>query len=336
MVEGWSHCLIWTGCGESADDIPGGTLVRSERTSGCYIVAKELVSSIRHELDDPARARLTTWLIDQRRQTAVNPVVTRNVLEGVKSSRPLLVSDRADRVLKHLVDLSTSIGEPVTVGDEGNWDSFGYWIGGSNVKSMQNVLAISESQRWSEVAFLIQYLEEQGWVTRSNVIPDDPTCTLTVEGHSRIAETNANVASSQAFVAMWFHPNLDEVYENGFEPAIRDAGYSPFIIDRADFINKIEDEIVAEIRRSKFLVADFTHGPDGARGSVYYEAGFAHGFGLHVIFTCRADFIEKLHFDTNHYPHIAWADAEDLRKKLAYRIRAVIGEGPNFIAGAAQ
>ena len=64
MVEGWSHCLIWPGCGESADDIPGGTLVRSERTGGCYIVAKELVSSIRHELDDPARARLTTWLID--------------------------------------------------------------------------------------------------------------------------------------------------------------------------------------------------------------------------------------------------------------------------------
>ena len=46
MVEGWSHCLIWPGCGESADDIPGGTLVRSERTGGCYIVAKELVSSI--------------------------------------------------------------------------------------------------------------------------------------------------------------------------------------------------------------------------------------------------------------------------------------------------
>ena len=336
MVEGWSHCLIWPGCGESAEYIPGGTLVRSERTGGCYIVAKELVPSIRRELEDLARTRLTTWLIDQRRQTAGCPVVTRNALEGVKSSRPLLVSDRADRVLKHLVDRSTSIGEPVAIGDEGDRNPFGQWIGVPNAKSIQNVLAISESQQWLEIAFLIQYLEEQGWVTRSYVISDYAACTVTVEGHSRIAETNANVTSSQAFVAMWFHDSLNEAYENGFEPAIRDAGYSPFIINRADFINKIDDEIVAEIRRSKFLVADFTHGPDGARGSVYYEAGFAHGFGLHVIFTCHVDFREKLHFDTNHYPHILWANAEDLRKKLAYRIRAVIGEGPNFIAGAAQ
>ena len=47
-------------------------------------------------------------------------------------------------------------------------------------------------------------------------------------------------------------------------------------------MDKIDDEIIGEIRRSRFLVADFTHGDKGARGSVYYEAGFAYGLGLPV------------------------------------------------------
>lgn len=56
----------------------------------------------------------------------------------------------------------------------------------------------------------------------------------------------------------------------------------------------------AEIRRSRFLVADFTHDKkQGARGSVYYEAGFAHGLNIPVIFTARDG--TKPHFDTSAY-----------------------------------
>ena len=66
------------------------------------------------------------------------------------------------------------------------------------------------------------------------------------------------------------------------------------------------DEIIAEIRRSRFLVADFTHGEDGARGGVYYEAGFANGLGIKVIHTCREDAVRTLHFDTSHINHIVW------------------------------
>ena len=44
-------------------------------------------------------------------------------------------------------------------------------------------------------------------------------------------------------------------------------------IDRHEHVNKIDDEIIAEIRRARFVVADFTHGDTGGRGSVYYEAG---------------------------------------------------------------
>ena len=63
------------------------------------------------------------------------------------------------------------------------------------------------------------------------------------------------------------------------------------------------------------------------RGSVYYEAGFAHGLGIPVIYLCRKD--SELAFDTNHYPHIIWNDTSELREQLRSRILALLGEGPN-------
>ena len=133
--------------------------------------------------------------------------------------------------------------------------------------------------------------------------------------------------STQCFIAMWFHESMNDALERGIEPAIEETGYEPFRIDRKEHINKIDDEIIAEIRRSKFVVADFTHGKDGARGGVYYEAGFALGLNIPVIPTCREDLIGTLHFDTSHINHIVWSSPDDLRKKLTNRIRAVIDPG---------
>lgn len=70
---------------------------------------------------------------------------------------------------------------------------------------------------------------------------------------------------------MWFDQSLLEAWLNGFSAGIHDAGYVPTRIDNKEHANKICDEIIVEIRRSRFVVADFT----GQRNGVYYEAGFA-------------------------------------------------------------
>ena len=129
---------------------------------------------------------------------------------------------------------------------------------------------------------------------------------------------------------MWFSEEVDKVYEEGIKLAIEDAGYKPMRIDRKPDLDKIDDEIIGEIRRSLFLVADMTHGDDGARGGVYYEAGFAYGLGKTVIYTCRGDMIGKVHTDTRQYAHILWEEEKlgELRKQLCDRIMARIGEGP--------
>ena len=133
----------------------------------------------------------------------------------------------------------------------------------------------------------------------------------------------------QAFVAMWFDPRMKKVYSRGIEPAIRDTGYEPVRIDRKEFLGKVDDEIVAELRKSRFVVADFTTSKKaGARGGVYYEAGFAQGLGIDVIYTCRQDRMKAVHFDTNHFNHITWKKPKDLREQLQHRIEATLGRGP--------
>jgi len=109
---------------------------------------------------------------------------------------------------------------------------------------------------------------------------------LTVKGMLAAEEMGAGKSSSaQGFVAMWFDNSLKDVWTNGFDPGIRAAGFRPFRIDAKDYVGGITDEIMAEIRRSRFVVADYT----GQVNGVYFEAGFALGLGLTVIPTCRAD-----------------------------------------------
>lgn len=124
---------------------------------------------------------------------------------------------------------------------------------------------------------------------------------------------------------MWFDPRMDNAYRNGIEPGVRDAGFVPIRIDEKKDAIRIDDDIIAAIKESRFVVADMTHGSDGVRGSVYFEAGFARGRGLEVIYCCRRDCIGGLPFDTRQYHHIAWDTPQELRKELAERIRARIG-----------
>ncbi len=130
----------------------------------------------------------------------------------------------------------------------------------------------------------------------------------------------AAIDSKRVFVAIWFDKSMDTYYKNGIKQAIEDAGYIAVRIDRQDFNGKICDEILAEIRRCKFLIADFS----GQRGGVYFEAGFAIGLGRPTIFTVKKDDVEKLHFDTRQYNHIVYDSPEDLHKKLYNRICATI------------
>ncbi|MDY0872816.1 hypothetical protein [Dongia rigui] len=173
-----------------------------------------------------------------------------------------------------------------------------------------------------DVDAVARHLEQHGWM---KIDPSGGRGKLTSEGLLQGEKLLGSAPdSSQVFVAMWFSEEMEPAWLNGLKKGIELAGYVPFRVSQQEHVNKICDEIIAQIRRSKFIVADYT----GHRGGVYYEAGFASGRGLQVIPTCRKDDIEKLHFDVRQYNCIDWTSPEELAQRLSVRISAVMGDGP--------
>ena len=289
--------------------------VYSERTGGRYIIESDALNHVSQLTDNAVRARLTTMLVDKRRGEEW-PEVTLSDIEEAKRKRPLPVYTRADRLLQ-------CIAEQVPMGD-------------IFTRVSGSPLAWSESVTGRDQEVILDYLVHNNRIVTGQTIdesdPEDLEYTyykVTLEGHHHLETLSTISDTAQAFIAMWFDPSMDGVYENGIRPAIEATGYTPLRIDQKEHNNKIDDEIIAEIRRSRFVVADFTHGDDGVRGSVYYEAGFAYGLDIPVIYLSREG--SDLAFDTRQYAHIMWKDTDELSDQLQNRILAVIGEGPNIV-----
>ena len=170
-------------------------------------------------------------------------------------------------------------------------------------------------------ATIIKEFNEQGLIKEVSVTSSGYKINLTAKCWELIENLQQTaIDSDRVFVAMWFDKSMDKYYTDGIKPAIEEAGYKPVRIDGQDFNGKICDEIIAEINRSKFVIADFCE----QRGGVYFEAGYAMGQGKPVIFTASEAELKKVHFDTRQYNHIEYDSPEDLKKKLYNRICATI------------
>ena len=171
-----------------------------------------------------------------------------------------------------------------------------------------------------------------GWIrdrNRDGIVPQVTTGTLSrMASYLAVDELTAERGrSEEVFIAMSFSPQMTSAYEAGLQVGIERAGYVPIRVDRTEHVNRIDDEIVARIRRSAFVVADFTEQKSG----VYFEAGFALGLNLPVIWSCRQDDIGNLHFDVRQYNCIDWTDEADLANRLRLRIEAIVGQGPRAV-----
>jgi len=141
---------------------------------------------------------------------------------------------------------------------------------------------------------------------------------LTLEGWKRANDyAKAQASSKTAFVAMSFADELLLAREE-IKRAIESSGYVPMLIDTKEHNNQIVPEILYEIQKSRFVVADFTN----QRGGVYYEAGYAEGLKIPVIALCRDDDFKNVHFDLKQKNTITWAKEEEIHDKLVRRIVA--------------
>jgi nucleoside 2-deoxyribosyltransferase len=177
--------------------------------------------------------------------------------------------------------------------------------------------------------FIINALLDAGFLqpARDGVGPYFPL-TPTWRAYERLKQLESSGHSSErAFVAMSFDPKQDAVYDHVIRPAIIAAGYSPVRVDRVTHNEKIDDFIISEIRRCRFVVADFTDQKTG----VYFEAGFGYGLGRRVIWMCNKSETKLLHFDTRQFYHILYDDFDKAREDLTTRIEALEGHGTYLV-----
>ncbi|MCK5098955.1 MAG: hypothetical protein KAR45_12685 [Desulfobacteraceae bacterium] len=168
---------------------------------------------------------------------------------------------------------------------------------------------------------LMQQVIELGWV--KSAMSQSSLYELTVKGIGEIEKASQVTPESvDCFIAMKFGDDLlDKAFKQAISPAINDTGHRPVQMAYLEHNNTIMDEMIACIKKSRFMVADLTY----QNQNVYFEAGFAQGMGIPVIYTCHEDSVDNIMFDTQHSNQIRWIKFDELRIKLRNRILATIG-----------
>ena len=149
-----------------------------------------------------------------------------------------------------------------------------------------------------------QYVRGDSWDTMEEALEKAANCPSAFLFHLKWMHS-LDVAF--CFMAMEFgNKQLEEIVAEHIKPAIRKSFNVEVNTARDVAQAGLIDEIIRDqIRRAKFVLADLTHGNNGA----YWEAGFAEGFGVPVIYICEERVFdrESTHFDTNHLTTVMWS-----------------------------
>lgn len=277
---------------------------------GCFKISERAELEINHQLgDDVSRRAIVSHVIRKQQLSKTTPkLTTRTLSENLRAQLPT-VQEQANNLLTFLAESAGEIGVSVSV------VLISHWTALCGAKSEQAVEAL--------ISFLIakNFVKEERPITRARFF------SVTFEGWIHYEELqNQNSDSTIAFMAMKFgDPELDQVVDEFFRPAVLQTGFRLQKLTDEQRAGLIDDQLRVQIRRARILIADLTHANNGA----YWEAGFAEGLGIAVIYTCKeSEFKKQAHFDTNHHLTVMWNPdkPEEAAEKLKATIRATLPE----------
>ncbi len=135
-----------------------------------------------------------------------------------------------------------------------------------------------------------------------------------------IGELKKNIA----FVMMSISQSIPELEDilSSIERACGSVSVKAERVDKIEHSGKITDLILEYLRTSEILICDISH----ERPNVYYELGYAHGFGKEVILLAKDG--TTIHFDIKDYNTIMYRTYSELEKKLSSRLKTIV-ERPN-------
>ncbi|MCH7878491.1 MAG: hypothetical protein IH914_04155 [candidate division Zixibacteria bacterium] len=281
-------CVV---CGHRSEDLSESFEILFFNCPRCGLFrityeAKEFVENL-------SEKHLISGFIREEHVRRRKPFIKKSDLAQIISTAPREVLELMDRLLLNLQAMMIPKIGPVAIAPGEDY-SLGY------------------CENEEVFNYIIEMLRADGFVKSST----SPSYNLTVtpNGWRRIREisTENRMTSKQAFVAMAAAEEYNQIYLEGIEPAIRATGFDPYLAKAHKDPRMIDNRILREIRKSRFLIADVT----GHRQSVYFEAGYALSLGLVVFWTCDKKDKKNCAFDTRQFYHVFWQNTDELKADL--------------------
>jgi len=218
------------------------------------------------------------------------------------------VEDKAKKLLQRIKDRTKFFGEKIELDSTKDYslayakneDEFRALFALLNKKKLTNI-GTDYREYPGGTAKIV--LEATGWELANNI-------------------KGRNKNSEQGFIALWIKEDRIE-FKEAIEKGIEDAKFKHFCVWGKHFSDTIIDKALGEIRNSRFLVIDLT----GSRSSVFFEAGFAHGLGIEIIYVYDKNSVEKgseLDFYVKHYQCHSYENPEQLRTIVNNAVKARI------------
>ncbi|MXZ25086.1 MAG: hypothetical protein F4Y80_09530 [Caldilineaceae bacterium SB0665_bin_21] len=231
----------------------------SPRAGGRFLLARTGAPLLQKDrLNDRRRANLSYWiyhhnlqyrLFDEFSEPRRDPLVLNQAWVEGHWDRTPSSSDRMLTFLRELIRCDDAGQQPL--------DAL--------------LMAAGGCRNDSDLAELRRHAVEQGWTgsRAPNLAGAISSNRINLPARIHVeAQLGEQGRGRQAFVAMWFDKSMDDAYKRGIKPAIKAAGYQPRLIKNKEYLGDVTDEIVAEIRKSRFVVADFTSSRKAGAGGV--------------------------------------------------------------------
>lgn len=223
---------------------------------------------------------------------------------------PKSIDERLGYLVNYFLDYQNHLGQI----NELKFEEIFYYL-------FINEKDLSATESKEEREFLLNYYKDNNYL---NILKNDEFSIKFVITEKSVKEyqviPNKNNSNKDAFIAIKFKDNGERI--SAIHDAIVEAGYNPVIMSEVETNNWIMPEIFYQIKKCKFLVADFSIRCDGA----YYEAGYALALGKEVIhlFDKNEEENNGLHFDVAQKSTVMYSNYDELKDMLVKRIKATI------------
>ncbi len=273
------------------------------------------------EIHNKDNYKLQCYLRERNNLLNDMPLITKILIETVLTSRDKTLQEQFNLFIKNLSKFIRKFS---------NIDDFQIellridsWVK-SDYKHDYYILGKLFEKAY-KLDFLVQDASFVYSVPLSNKVPIKKVKDFTTKGLEYVESIDQqNKNSNKIFLAFKFEQNkkVFEEVKRFIENDINNIKFQAVIVnqDTTDHDEKISDNIIAELKGARMIVADFSaHSPN-----VYFEAGYAMGMNIPVVWTCHKEHLKDMAFDVSHFPVIEWGNIDDLKEKLKNRILRLI------------